>query len=247
MIVWRRAWREDYEYEDDEEPVEHWAPTGFCEEHYPEAKAEAVRGRIDELVGPYEQMRVWALGNFPAADAVGAAAKAEAERWLEHPYDRNLLIDGPVGSGKTSLAFSCARALIARNIHNEVRFRNVPLLLGQLLRSRFRDDPTEELIAADYLVLDDLGAERVIDSTRDVLARIVYGRHAAELPTIVTSNFRPSELAQRLGYDDPTIGLRIVSRLTQDAFRIRLDRPDLRARTLDVNGSTPTYLREEDA
>jgi hypothetical protein len=39
-----------------------------------------------------------------------------------------------------------------------------------------------------------------------------------------------SELAQRLGHDDPVIGLRIVSRLTEDAVQIRLDRSDMRVR-----------------
>ena len=40
-------------------------------------------------------------------------------------------------------------------------------------------------------------------------------RYVAEHPIIVTSNYAPSELAQRLGHDDPVIGLRIVSRLTE--------------------------------
>lgn len=51
-----------------------------------------------------------------------------------------------------------------------------------------------------------------------------------ELPTVVTSKYLPSELARRLGHDDPATGLRIVSRLTEDAVHVRLDRPDLRRR-----------------
>jgi hypothetical protein len=37
-------------------------------------------------------------------------------------------------------------------------------------------------------------------------------------------------LLVRLGHDDPIIGKRIVSRLTEDAEEIKLDRADLRAK-----------------
>lgn len=48
---------------------------------------------------------------------------------------------------------------------------------------------------------------------------------------IVTTNYSPSGLAQRLGQDDPVVGQRIVSRLIDGALRIKLDRADQRLRT----------------
>ena len=242
-IEYTAAWVSDWD--DAGEEVRRRVEAGFCSDHISAAKATAVIERVAELIGPNERMYHWTLASFPADDPIGAAAREQALGWLKH-RDGNLLIDGPIGSGKTSLGFSCARAVVEDEPETEVRFVNVPLLVGDLLRSRFRTDPSEDLIDADLLVLDDLGAERVIDATRDVLARIVYARHAAERPTIVTSNVTPSELAERLGQDDPLIGQRIVSRLVEDALRIRLDRPDLRLRSseaLKLDATPPTSPR----
>ena len=62
------------------------------------------------------------------------------------------------------------------------------------------------------------------------LATIVEGRYVDEAPMIVTTNYDPAALARRLGHDDPVVGKRIVSRLTETATRIELKRDDLRTR-----------------
>jgi DNA replication protein DnaC len=80
------------------------------------------------------------------------------------------------------------------------------------------------------LVLDDLGAERPTDWALEQIAYIVESRHAVDALTIVTTNYAPSQLAERLGRDDPVIGQRIVSRLLEGATKIELKRADLRAR-----------------
>ena len=77
------------------------------------------------------------------------------------------------------------------------------------------------------LALDDLGAERPTDFARDELATLVEHRYMQGLPTIVTS-YPPSKLAARLGHDDPEVGQRLVSRLTDDAVQIRFIGPDRR-------------------
>jgi DNA replication protein DnaC len=80
------------------------------------------------------------------------------------------------------------------------------------------------------IVLDDVGAERPTEFALETLALIVEHNHVRGTPMIVTTNYSPSALAQRLGQDDPVLGQRIVSRLIEGALRIKLDRADLRAR-----------------
>jgi DNA replication protein DnaC len=72
----------------------------------------------------------------------------------------------------------------------------------------------------------------VTDWTREWLATLIEGRYSANHHTIITSNYSPSQLAMRLGHDDPIIGKRIVSRIVEDALVIKLDRPDLRLRVV---------------
>lgn len=153
---------------------------------------------------------------------------------------RNLYIYGGVGSGKTGLAWALlrARVLNARYDWEESEaqypaFANVVELLDQA-KAAMRDGdggaPIRNLYESSLLVLDDLGAERPTDWTRDAIHALVQHRHTSDLPTIITSNYPPSALARRLGHDDPLIGRRIVSRLTENCIKVKLDRPDLRVK-----------------
>ena len=81
------------------------------------------------------------------------------------------------------------------------------------------------------MVLDDLGAERTTPFALDTISLIVSDLHVARAPLIVTTNYEPPELADRLGRDDPVIGQRIVSRLVDGASIVELRRADLRMAT----------------
>jgi DNA replication protein DnaC len=221
-----------------EQATERWGSFAFCPEHAAAARRQAVKRGLAALrreAGKHTSE--WRLETFPADDAVGSRALEAARRWLEyerHEFGSSLFIYGPQGTGKTSLAFSCAVELVEEYPGEDlVRFVNTKQMLGRMRRSFGEDetyDPTEELLEAAYVVLDDLGAERPTEWAREVLATIIEGRYVDEAPMIVTANYSPSMLAKRLGHDDPMIGLRLVSRLTENAMQIELKRDDLRTR-----------------
>lgn len=160
-------------------------------------------------------------------------------RWLNSDHGPNLYLWGPVGTGKSGLAFSLLRARLELRYdweepHEDPAWVDVIDLLDRA-KAAMRDGDGGAIIRKHYdasvLVLDDLGAERPSDWARDAIATLVHHRHSRNLPTIVTSNYAPSALAKRLGHDDPLIGQRIVSRLTENCLKVKLDRGDLRLKT----------------
>jgi DNA replication protein DnaC len=216
--------------------AERWIEQPFCDHHVAEAKQKARMIREQFFIAGFDKMWDWSLETYPADDPVGATAKATAIDWMErgdsNPNgDAWLFIYGPVGSGKSGLAWAIAKANVEKWLYDETRFVNVRQLLGRMRRSFGTDepyDPMDELTKVWLLVLDDLGAERITDWTREWLATLIEDRYTQEHATIVTSNYSPSQLARRLGHDDPIIGKRIVSRMVEDAVVLKLDRADLR-------------------
>ena len=163
-----------------------------------------------------------------------------------HEYDannpRSIYINGPVGVGKTHLACALCNRLIMRD-NKKVLFRPGVTLLYKI-RGTFRTDSswaTDDLIyklsKAPFLILDDLGAEKLTEWVLETFYLIVDNRYNDMLPTIVTSNFSPRELAIRhrppgFNGNDSHIGDRIVSRLISDALILKLEGPDHRVEKL---------------
>jgi DNA replication protein DnaC len=160
---------------------------------------------------------------------------------------QGLVLCGPAGTGKTHLAVSMVAARIeqwledwpeevveqerdgmtyaARRPEVRVRLVSVPGFLDQLRsRIRFADsiDPLPDLIAADLLVLDDLGREKVTDWASERLYVLVNERYNALRPTVVTSNYPPDVLADR-GYDA------VISRLVEGSSAVVISAPDYRS------------------
>lgn len=120
----------------------------------------------------------------------------ELEAWGRAPQGRNLVLVGPVGSGKTHAAVAAAR--VAFDAWTEVRFLPVVELLD-LLRPGGPEGAHLALAETDLLVLDDLGSERPTDWTAERLYALVNRRWMEERPTILTSNLPPRELEVAVG------------------------------------------------
>jgi DNA replication protein DnaC len=184
--------------------------------------------------------RSWSLATYPD-DELGRKAKASAAQWFESLHIHrdedsgfegfatgpNFLIFGPVGTGKTGLAWSLVRALCEEVVPAmQLNFRDYLWTVRAAFSENAPRDDRPHTVSV--LALDDLGAERATDFAREELATLVERRTQRHLPLIVTSNYDPDELAARLGHDDRTVGERIVSRLVQDAHQLRLDGADRR-------------------
>jgi DNA replication protein DnaC len=124
---------------------------------------------------------------------------------------QGLWFDGPVGTGKTSLAILVAKA--ARDAGRSFAVYPVPLLLAEIKRTFDRDSGDNylaffrRLCSVDLLVLDDLGAEKQTEWVLEQLFSIVNERWQDRQAIVVTTN---------LPDPDPESASRMLARGSRD-------------------------------
>lgn len=139
--------------------------------------------------------------------------------WGAAPERTNLVLLGPVGTGKTSAALAACKA--DQLDHGAgVGFYPVAELLD-MLRPGGPDDALGRLTATPRLIVDDVGTERVTDWTAERMGVLINRRWMEELPTIATSNLPPKELCEAMGE-------RAYSRLVGGALVLELSGKDRR-------------------
>jgi DNA replication protein DnaC len=129
---------------------------------------------------------------------------------------RGLWFDGPVGTGKTSLAILVAKA--AKDSGRSYAVFPVPLLLAEIKRTFDRDSSDNylaffrRLCSVDVLVLDDLGAEKQTEWVLEQLYSIVNERWQDQRSIVVTTNLPDPDP------DSPGRMLRASARDLRDAI-----------------------------
>ena len=78
---------------------------------------------------------------------------------FDSPEEKNLMFLGPTGLGKTFLSNCIAKELLDSG--KTVLYQTAPIMLDQLIQSKFDNDPTfsNHLLSTDLLIIDDLGTE----------------------------------------------------------------------------------------
>jgi DNA replication protein DnaC len=172
----------------------------------------------------------------------GDNVKKVCDAFIENPFD--LVLSGGPGTGKTHLAIAIFRYLVSvghidsgyrdwfeyHGDHYQVAdhkalFMPVPELLAEI-RATYndRDKDEQELIdrvsSVDFLILDDLGAEKSTEWSISTLYLIIDKRYRAMNPTIATTNLSIDEIGQSLSR-------RIASRLASGKV-ITIKAPDYR-------------------
>jgi DNA replication protein DnaC len=128
---------------------------------------------------------------------------------------RGLWFDGPVGTGKTSLAILVAKA--AKDAGRSYAVFPVPRLLAEIKRTFDRDASDtymgffRRLCTVDLLVLDDLGAEKQTEWVLEQLYSIVNERWQDRRSIVVTTNIPDADP------DGPAAALRASSAGLRDA------------------------------
>lgn len=146
-----------------------------------------------------------------------------------------LFIYGEVGSGKTLLACHLLEKILVKDFIDDrfnpsrYKFITVPELLLEIRdsfsgRTKTEKEVVEFYSTVNYLILDDLGVEKVTDWSLQTLYLIINRRYENMKSTIVTSNYSLNELSEKM-HDR-----RIPSRLMAMCKVVKLTGKDRRRR-----------------
>jgi DNA replication protein DnaC len=137
-----------------------------------------------------------------AAESLSKALLYARKFVEEYPLEKaGMLLSGPCGTGKTHLAAAILKDLILKK-GARCLFRGYSALLKQIQATYSRqvvaDEETgvvlteysilQDVIQADVLVLDDLGAEKSSEWTLSMLYHVINERYNDRRTTIITTN-----------------------------------------------------------
>lgn len=135
-------------------------------------------------------------------------------------------ITGPNGTGKTTLAMAAGLLLVKAKLRV---FAVSTYDLMDTMRTRKAEDRDvfERAANSRILILDDLGKEASNTAYAcERLFAIIDRRDKAMLPTIITSNYRLSEIAKNI--TEGAVGVAIASRLAASCKQVALEGEDRR-------------------
>lgn len=154
--------------------------------------------------------------------------KEMAEKYCSTYNDssKNLLLYGPVGTGKTYLISCIVNELIKKDI--DLIYISAPNLINLIFddinqKTQLKNSNKERLKTVELLIIDDLGTEGKNEFNANVMSEILDERILTGKKTIITSNYAPKEMAAGR-YPE-----RMVSRIIDIYEMFEFIGPDLRS------------------
>ena len=146
---------------------------------------------------------------------------------------RNLIIEGPTGTGKTFLACALGQSACEQGI--SVRYYRASRLF-ETLTIAHGDGSFGKLLTqlakTDLLIIDDWGLEVLTRQQRNDLLEVMEDRHGNG-STLITSQLPTPHWHEAIG--EPTLADAILDRLLHNAYKIKLKGESMRKKQANLD------------
>jgi DNA replication protein DnaC len=224
----------------------HW----LYEEYLREALAAEELSRNDSVIrnriraARFPEVKTLDSFEFTAADGVDAAVVAQLARceWIRE--SRNLILAGPVGTGKSHLAIALGLEAARQRLH-VVFFRAADLVrtLFEARDARELGRLQRRLQRVDLIVLDELGFVPFDRAGGELLFNVLSERHGRR-SVVITTNLSFSEWPRVFGGDEKLTAA-LLDRLAEAATIITTRGKSYRMRNRKgVGGKEPSQAEK---
>lgn len=142
---------------------------------------------------------------------------------------KGILFFGDVGTGKTYFACAIANELIEKGYTCHVT--NFARVVNRIASTYDKQAIIDSLNSYQFLVIDDLAAERDTDYMNEIVWNVIDSRYRARKPIVITTNLTSAELFNPINVSKK----RVYSRLLEMCIPVEVRGEDRRKKELNKN------------